>query len=276
MTSHALDPRAAEKERYAALMSRGQSAGDFAAKRDAAPSNPATIPEDEVLARETVPGGWYWTGVVERGRTLRIVNGEGTPGVSVQVWNLHDRSERLNPADTVKVQWTSRIGKGRVLFSDMGRVLFSVTDDTGGFHDCVAGCSTAATNAERYGGGYLRNSRDNFLIAAAKQGMAKADVHPCITFFAGIVTDADGNLVWEPAGSRAGAHVDLRAEMDLLVVLSNCPHPLSPGAFAPKPVEVLVWASPPPAPDDLCRTATEEAMRGFENTDPLFAKEMRS
>jgi uncharacterized protein YcgI (DUF1989 family) len=158
-----------------------------------------------------------------------------------------------------------------VLFSDMGRVLCSITEDGFGASDTILGGSTPATNARNFGDASLRNSRDNFLLAAAKLGMRRPDVPPAITFFAEIGTDDDGRFHWK-GGAAPGAIVDLRAEMNLLVAISNCPHPLAPGSvLAAGPIEAIVWQGPPPAPDDLCRSFGEEAVRGFENTDRLFA-----
>lgn len=266
------------KARYAALKETGQKEGEFEAKLAAAPSAPETIPGAKISKQDVVPGGWYWTSTIKRGQTLRIVNSEGTPGIALQIWNRNDPTERFNSADTIKVQWTARIGKGRVLLSDMGRAMMAITEDTSGYHDCVAGHSTPVTNEKNYGPGALhnspiplRNSRDNFRIAAAKLGMSKRDVHQSFCAFAPVVTGADGMLTWREDGVKAGAFIDLRAEMDLTLCLSNCPHPMAlGGSYEPQPVSVIIWDAGPVAPDDLCRTGTAEAIRAYENTDPLF------
>jgi urea carboxylase-associated protein 2 len=259
------------RQRYLELKARAQE-GNTRRPRSSITENPIAIPRDAIVTEDTIPGGWYWTHSVRRGQTLRIASEAGTEGVSVLMWNADDTSERLNPADTVKVQWTARIGRGKLLLSDMGRVLASITADSSGLHDCITGGSTPESNARKYGEApSLRNTRDNFLLAAAKHGLGPRDVGPCVTFFAGVTTDESGRLVWRSAPT--GAHqVDLRAEMNLIVALSNCPHPLSPSTrFEPQPVRAIVWRSPPPAASDLCRTATEEAIRAFENTDATFA-----
>jgi uncharacterized protein len=153
----------------------------------------------------------------------------------------------------------------------MGRVLASITADSHGLHDCIAGGSTPESNARKYGETTLhRNTRDNFLLAAAKHGLGPRDVGPCITVFAGVATDDTGQLVWK-SGPASAPYVDLRAEMNLLVALSNCPHPIAPTRrFEAPPVRAVIWRSPPPAPTDLSRTASEEAVRAFENTDASF------
>lgn len=258
------------RQRYLELKSRAQATNT---RRSSAPvtSHPAVIPKDAILGEETIPGGWYWTHRIERGHTLRIAGDAGTEGVSALLWNADDTSERLNPADTVKVQWTARIGLGKLLLSDMGRVLASITADSHGLHDCIAGGSTPESNARKYGEAALyRNTRDNFLLAAAKHGLGPRDVGPCITFFAGVATNDVGRLVWTSGPATAPA-IDLRAEMNLLVALSNCPHPIAPARrFDVPPVRAVIWRSPPAATSDPCRTASEEAIRAFENTDASF------
>ena len=233
--------------------------------------SPTTLPADTVVVEETVPGGWYWSAPLVRGQTLRIVNDGATSGVSALFWNRDDTCERYNAGDTVKVQWSAAIGKGRVLFSDMGRVLMSVTEDSSSAHDTLLGGSTAATNLRKYGNGATRNSRDNFILAVGKHGLGRRDIPPCITFFAPVVTDAAGRFAWRAGAVRPGDFVDLRAEMNVLVALSNCPHPLDPAPlWAPKAIRAIVWRSGEPARDDLCRHRTDEAERGFENTDAMF------
>ncbi len=255
------------RRRYAELRSHAQARSTMA---PAAPPPPALSGAD-IVRRETIPGGWYHSFRVPRGRALRLVNTAGNAGVSVLIWNADDTSERYNLGDTLKLQWTARLGAGRVLFSDMGRVLASITADSCGRHDALLGGSTAASNQRRYGDAGLRSTAANFRLAAGKLGMGVRDVPPCITFFAGVSVDADGGLRWQDGVTQPGDCVDLRAEMNLLAAVSNCPHPLAPGpAFAPGPIEALVWTPPPAAAEDLCRSFGEEVVRGFENTDALF------
>lgn len=254
------------KRRYAELKAAGQKHAPKALPGPT-PRDGAPIPEGAVLQAETIPGGWYWSTPLKAGEALRIRLPHGPAAVSMIAWSAADKSERLNYADTVKVQWTSALGKGRVLFSDMGRVMFSLIEDTTGFHDALVGGSTAASNRARYGDKVLRNTRDNFILAAGKLGYDKRDIPSALTFFAPVRTDADGVFHWLEGKRQAGDFVDLRAEMDLIVALSNCPHPLDPAPdYAPPAVEAIRFRAPAPAADDLCRTATIEAVRGFENT----------
>ena len=233
--------------------------------------SPALIPSDLTIREETIPPGWYWTAALERGQSLRLVNEAATHGVSALIWSAADPSERYNPGDTVKVQWTARLTRGRLLLSDMGRVLASITEDTCGHHDSILGGSTRAGDARKYGEDpQRRNSRENFLLAAGKLGLGPRDVGPCITFFAPVVTGAEGHFHWKDGVLKPGDYIDLRAEMDIVVTLSNCPHPLSPRpSWEAGPVRAILWRSPPAAADDLCRVATQEAQRAFENTDGM-------
>jgi urea carboxylase-associated protein 2 len=252
------------RRRYEALKAAGQQ---HAPKALPGPTPRGTpLPEGAAIHAETIPGGWYWSTPLKAGEALRIHLAQGPAAVSMIAWSAADASERLNYADTVKVQWTSALGKGRVLFSDMGRVMFSLIEDTTGMHDALVGGSTAASNRARYGDKVLRNTRDNFILEALKLGLGKRDIPPAITFFAPVRTDAEGKFRWIDDARQQGDFVDLRAEMDLIVALSNCPHPMDPAPdYAPPPVEAIRFRAPAPAADDLCRTATIEAVRGFEN-----------
>lgn len=250
------------RRRYEALKADGQAAKTLPPP---SPRPAATLCDDSILHRETIPGGWYWTTTLRAGEALRLQTGVRPSAVALLAWSKADPSERLNYADTVKLQWTAALQKGRVIFSDMGRVMLSIVEDSGAFHDALVGGSSAASNARRYGGGF-RNTRDNFLLAAQKLGLGPRDIPPCLTFFAPVRTDSDGRFLWHEDKRQAGDYVDLRAEMDLLLVLSNCPHPLDPTpVYDPAPVAIVRFKAGPPTPDDLCRTATAEALRGFEN-----------
>ncbi len=238
------------RARYAALRAGARA-------RAGAPL--AVPPPGEIVAlrAETVPAGWYHATVLRRGQALRLVNASGTDGVAALFWNAHDTSERYNSGDTLKLQWTARLGAGRVLFSDMGRILVSIIADTSGRHDALCGG----------GGSGPRSNGGNFRLAAGKRGLDRSDIPPCITFFAPVAVADDGALAWEDGLVRPGQLVDLRAEMDVLVALSNCPHPLSPRAAAAGRVEAIVWQPPAPGRDDPCRGFGEEAERGFQNTE---------
>lgn len=255
------DQIAADRARYEELQRRGlQNAPKALPGPSAVPATPIADP----IHVEIIPGGWYWSTSLKAGETIRIAQDNGPSAVSMIAWSAADTSERLNLPDTVKVQWTTAIAKGRVLFTDMGRVLFSVTEAASTAHDGLVGGSTAASNAAKYPRD-VRNTRDNFILVAGKLGLDRRDIPSAMTFFAPVRVDTDGKFVWREDLRVTGDYVDLRAEMDLIVAFSNCPHPLDPNPiYAPNPVTVTRFRLPI-EDDDLCRTATTEAVRGFEN-----------
>ncbi len=232
----------------------------------------AAIDPSLVIWEEVIPGGTYWSRIIKRGTTLRITAPEGSRGVAFLCYNADNPIERYNAADTAKIQFNAFLKQGKLLYTDMGRVLFSITGDTGACHDTLSGCSTAKTNVKKYGeDGFYRSDRDNFLLALAKRNMGKRDIMPNLNWFAHVAVDAEGNLVWAEKTAQPGDFVDLRAEMNVLAVLSTCPHVLDPSpVYEPKPIQVTVWNSPVPTATDFCRTSCPEAIRGFQNTDAYF------
>jgi urea carboxylase-associated protein 2 len=188
-------------------------------------------------------------------------------------------------ADTLKAQYTAFLTAGRVLFSDMGRVLVSIITDTCGWHDTLSGCGDATSNEARFGaGGYQqlrndfhRNARDNFIVELSKHGLGKRDLVANVNLFTRVSADETGRIVWVPNNSRPGAHIDLRAEMDTLVVLTNTPHPLDPATtYGPPAVALALRTAAPyerPGTDDRCRMSRPENGRGFALTE-AYVREM--
>jgi urea carboxylase-associated protein 2 len=260
----------ANRRRYEELRAAGQ---DLTPKGLPEPTalDGAPIAPDAVIHREQVPAGWYATVRLRRGEALRILDESGRSSVALIGWREEDTSERINCADTVKVQWSAAISKGRVILSDMGRVLLSLVEDTSGAHDLLVGGSTPASTHAAFGAA-TRNTQENFLAAAAKIGLCIRDIPPCVTFFAPVSLDNAGRFLWNPLRKRPGDFVDLRAEMNLVVVASNCAHPLDPARPAASgPVTLIKPRVPPRGDDDLCRTASPEAARAFAFTDRLYA-----
>ncbi|WP_064713045.1 urea amidolyase associated protein UAAP1 [Rhizobium bangladeshense] len=256
---------AANRARYEEHQKKGL---EFAPKALPGPSRlPApAIDAAAIIHQEIVPGGWYWSTRLLRGEAIRIDQGEGNSTVALAAWNAEDTSERINLVDTAKVQWTTALGKGRVIFSDMGRVMFSMIEDSSGAHDCLMGGSTAASNAAKYPGEKTRNTRDNLILVAVKLGLDRRDIPGILNLFAPVHLSEGGSFGWHGKRSNSGDYVDLRAEMDMLVGFSTCPHPLDPDpTYQPKPVVITRYKAALPLADDLCRTATAEAARGFEN-----------
>jgi urea carboxylase-associated protein 2 len=232
------------------------------------------------LWKDTLRGGQAWSRRLLRHQVLRITDDEGRACVSALFYNADDPLERYNMPDTLKAQFTAFLTGGRVLFSDMGRVLASIVEDTCGWHDTISGCGDAAAG-RRFGPGryqelrndFHRNARDNFLVELGKHGLGKRDVVPNVNFFVRVGVDEAGAMSFVPGNSRPGAHVDLRFEMDTLVVLTNTPHPLDPAEeYAPPPVTLSIRAGRPSAADDRCRKSRGETERGFALTEAYAAE----
>ncbi len=251
-TRAAAETLAARRAAYDAL----KAAGLADAPRALPPASPRDLPLADVLRRESVPGGWNTQFRLRTGEAVRLTTPGGDAAAALVAWAAADPSERLNYADTIKLQWSSRLQKGRVIFSDMGRVMLSIVEDSSGGHDALLGGGGPDDSGRR-------NTRDNLILAAAKLGLSARDIPPLVTFFAPVSVGADGCFAWHPT-RRAGDFVELRAEMDLLLAISNCRHPLDPDPGDPGPLEVAVTQARV-AEDDLCRTATAEARRGFQN-----------
>lgn len=221
-----------------------------------------------------------WSRVLKRGQILRLTDLEGGASVAALFYNADDSFERYNMPDTLKAQHIARLTRGYVLFSDMGRILCSVVEDTCGWHDTITGHATAATTRVQFGEGtyqklrndFYRNTRDNFLIELGKHGLGKKDLTPNVNFFVKVAVNDKGALSWVPDNAKPGAVVALRAELNTLIVLSNTPHPLDPAkTYAPKPVLLTIETGAKVGPHDECREKRPENARGFQLTEDYFA-----
>ncbi|QYN17312.1 urea amidolyase associated protein UAAP1 [Amycolatopsis sp. DSM 110486] len=240
------------------------------------PAPPGVEPATLTWA-ETVAGGGYTHKVLARGTRLRLTDLEGDACAHLLLFNADGPWERLNVADTVKVQWNAYLGESVALLSDQARVLATVVADTGGRHDALCGTSTVDGNTERYGDGAPEGPSPAgvplFTLAAAKNGLGPRDLPPSLSFFQGVRVDAEGGL--EFTGSAgAGASVDLRVELPVVVLLANTAHPLDPREdYTVTPLRILAWRDRPSTPDSPEWTHTPEARRAFENTaDYLTAR----
>jgi urea carboxylase-associated protein 2 len=223
--------------------------------------------------------GASWSHVLKRGTSLQLTDLQGGANVSALFFNFEIPVERYNMPDTLKGQHTFFLTRGHALYSDMGRVLVSIPDDDCGWHDTVCGHSTAQSVLTRFGEAryqqhrneFHRNARDGFLTELAKYGLGPRDLMANVNFFSKASVEADGALRWWPEHSRAGMRVQLRAELNTLVVLNASPHPLHPaGPYPRKPVELTVWSSGPAGEHDVCRTSCEQNRRAFANTERYF------
>jgi urea carboxylase-associated protein 2 len=232
-----------------------------------------------VVWEETVPGGATWSHVLKRGTALRLTDVEGGGNAGALFYNFECPVERYNMPDTLKAQHIARLTSGFVLYSDMGRILCSITGDTVGWHDPIGGCSNAALVKEKYGEGayqelrneYHKNTLDCFLVELAKWGLGARDLVPNVNFFSRVTVGADGGMQFASGNSKAGAAVDLRAEMNVLVIVNTCQHPLDPNPkYAPKPVHLSIRRVEAPGPTDPCRLSRPENGRGFTLTERYF------
>ena len=237
---------------------------------------PAGVDAADLLWEETVAAGGYASREVARGTRLRLIDLRGDACASLLLFNAANPAERLNIADTIKVQWDAYPAAGSVLLSDMGRAMASIERDDAATHDAFCGPSNAASNQRRYGegrnSGAYPNARDRLLLGAAKHGLARRDVHPCINLFKGVRIAADGAVVPQFGPFAAGRSLVLRAEMDLIMVLANCPHILDERAWSVTPLRATAWRGPVTGADDPIRTATAERRRAFLNTEDLYRR----
>ena len=241
----------------------------------------ATTPADQrAIREEAVPGAAMWSGVLGRHQRLRLTDVEGGANVALLLFNADQSLERYNMADTLKAQHIAFLTKGNVLYSDMGRILCSIVEDGCGWHDTFCGLSDEESVRAKYGGhryaehrnALHRNGRDAMLVELCKWGLGPRDLVPNVNLFSKVVADADGQIAYVPGHSRPGAQVELRAEMNVLVVLTTCQHPLDPRRdYAPRPVKLEILPAAAPGPDDPCRRACPENERGFINTERMFA-----
>ena len=198
-----------------------------------------------VVLDEVVPARAPWSGVVAAGHTLRIVDLEGNQAVDCILYNAHDTAERYSAPDTIAAQRNIFLTTGSRLMSSEGAVMMTITDDTCGRHDTIGGACSQESNALRYGHHTKHQHAcvENFLVSHAARDMGKRDMVSNINWFMNVPVEQDGTLGIVDGISAPGKHVDVRAEMDVLVVISNCPQINNPcNGFDPTPVRLIVTA----------------------------------
>lgn len=238
-----------------------------------------TIPNDKILFEAVVEGGWNFSQIIRRGRTVRLTDIEGGGNASCLFYNAANFSERYNMGDTMKVQHISSLFKNACIYSDMGRILMSVTDSSLPWHDLICGVTNADIIKEQFGtktyqeayNDFYRNGYDSLLVELAKHNMGKRDYTNVVNFFSKAAVDNDGNLSFVENYSTAGSYVDLRSEMDTLLVMDTGMHPLNPTKeYLRKPVKVTIYESEPAATDDPCRMMCPENLIGFINSENYY------
>lgn len=192
------------------------------------------------------PAGEPWLHTVLQGQIFRIVDLEGNQAVDTIFYNAEDTGERYSVTDTLQGVGGIYLGVTSVLRSNYGRPMLTIIADTCGNHDTLGGACAAESNTVRYSAQrkFMHSCRDNYLLALAyaDNGMGKRDLAPNINFFMNVPVTPDGGLMFADGVSAPGKYVEMRAEMDVLVLVSNCPQLNNPcNAYNPTPVRFLVW-----------------------------------
>ncbi|HEY7772252.1 MAG TPA: urea amidolyase associated protein UAAP1 [Marinagarivorans sp.] len=226
------------------------------------------------LYNTTLQSGGHWSLRVRRGVQMTLTDVAGNGNLGMLFYNPENLLERYNAPDTLKCQHTFKLTQGHCLYSDMGRIFASITKDTVGWHETLCGNSRAQHVAEKWGARdyqsdhnqWHQNGNDAFLVELAKYGLGRADMAANINFFSKVTSDEQGDLALAEGNSPAGSRVTLRFEMDTLVVLHSCPHPLNIGASYPRhEIAIALTPAAPVADDDECKNACAENQRGFAN-----------
>ena len=201
----------------------------------------------KAVYREVVPAGKPWMHEVKKGQTFRILDLEGNQAADTIFYSLErPTEEHYSAIDTIRAQGNAYLTSGSVLMSNEGNPMLTITADTCGRHDTLGGACSAESNQVRYALDKkpMHNCRDSFLTAIAEShyGLTKRDIVPNINFFMNVPLTPEGGLTFEDGISDAGKYVEMRAEMDVIVLVSNCPQLNNPcNAYNPTPVEMLVW-----------------------------------
>lgn len=244
------------------------------------PTPPDGVQHADLVWAETVAGGNYTSKVVAAGTSLQLTDVDGDAAAHVVLLNADQPWERLNVADTTKVAWQAYLGPGHPLLSDQGRVLAVVTADTSGHHDALCGTSSLGRNREKHGDGSPHGpspaGRELLTLAGLKHGLSPRDLPAGVTFLKGASVADDGALTFT-GGAGAGASVTIKAELPLVVLIANVPHPLDPRTeYVSTPLRVLAWKGEPTVLDDPLATGTPEARRAYLNTvDYAVARGLR-
>jgi uncharacterized protein len=241
---------------------------------------PNSVPVGPLLWDYALPGGSHWSAVLRRGLTLRLTAGGAEANVAALFYSREQPLERYNMADTLKAQHTAMLTIGCVGYSDMGRVLFGITADTCGWHDPLCGLTSPQLIAQRYGATRFQEQRNQryvsgreaLLVELGKHGLNERDLVANINFFSKVTAEEQGRLVLHTGHSKADDYIDLRFEMDTIVLLHAGPHPLAAGGtYAPPGVTLQAFRSLPATADDPCRSRCPENTRGYLNTDRHYS-----
>ncbi len=200
-----------------------------------------------LLDRE-LPAGEGWVGEVPAGGRLRITDLHGNQAVDTLLYDAADYAERYGAAETIAGQGNAYLTEGSILRSTSGRALMTIVADTCGRHDTLGGACAQESNDIRYGRQtrFMHSCRDTFLLLCAEwgRGLGKRDIGPNINFFMNVPVTADGRLTFEDGISAPGKYVELRAEVAVLMLISNCPQLNNPcNGYDPTPVRLEVFGA---------------------------------
>ena len=195
-----------------------------------------------VVSDEIIAARAGWSRELKRGQVLRLIDLEGKQAVDFLCYNARDYEDRYAAADTMKINGNIFIRKGSVIYSVNCNPMFTVVDDTCGFHDTIGGCCSSALNRKRYNRPQDPSCRQNFLEQLARYGMGPRDMVANLNFFMYVPVGEKGEMDMGPGMSKAGDYVDLRAEKDVIVVISNCPQLFNPCSGSnPTPIQLTTW-----------------------------------
>ncbi|MFH1498092.1 MAG: urea amidolyase associated protein UAAP2 [Verrucomicrobiota bacterium] len=199
--------------------------------------------------RQVIPAGDFWMHEIKAGQTLRILDLEGNQAADTFFYHAADFTERYSAQDTIREQGALYLTTGTKLMSNAGRALLTITADTCGRHDTLGGACACESNAVRYGHGtrHMHACRQSFLLGLATWPNAsfdlnKRDLPANINFFMNVPVTPEGGLQFDDGVSAPGRYVEMRAELDVVCLISNCPQLNNPcNGWNPTPVEVLIW-----------------------------------
>ena len=229
-----------------------------------------------VLYEDKIAPACHWSLRMRKGTILKLIDDEGGANVGMLFYNPENLLEKYNAPDTLKGQHTFKLTKGNCLYSDMGRVFCSIVEDSVGWHETVCGNTTKQMIKDKWGektyqqyhNDWNQNGHNSFLVELAKYGLAKKDMAANLNLFSAVGADDEGNLQYLENNSKAGDSIELRFEMDTLVLLHTCPHPLSTATEYPrKPVSYQIIQAADVAEDDYCMNFRDENGRALKNNE---------
>ena len=202
----------------------------------------ATV-DGRVVTDDIVPPCTPWSARIAKGQILRLIDIEGQQAIDFLCFNADNPAERYHAPNTIKVPCNIFLGKGSILRSSLARPMMTIVADTCGRHDTIFGCCSFEVDEVRYRKTNAESCQRNFERELAKHSLGPEHVVPNVNFFMYVPVNADGDAEIKPSLSKPGDYVDLRAEMDVLAVLSNCPEALNPatGASGPSPIRAIVY-----------------------------------